>query len=41
MTVHVNYLLTQTEGERMVVFLKEDWEKRSVHGETSKSNWFL
>ena len=41
MTVHVNSLFAQTEGGMMVVFLKEDWEKRRVHGETSKSNWFL
>ena len=41
MTVHVNSLLAQTEGGMMVIFLKEDWEKRRVHCETSKSNWFL
>ena len=41
MTVHVNSLLAQTEEGMMVVFLKEDWEKRRVHDETSKSNWFL
>ena len=37
----MNSLLAQTEGGMMVVFLKEDWEKRRLHGETSKSNWFL
>ena len=41
MTVHVNYLLAQTEEGMMVVFLKDVWEKRRVHGETTKSNWFL
>ena len=41
MAVHVNSLLAQTEGRRMVVLLKENWEKRRIHGETSKSNWFL
>ena len=41
MTVHMNSLLAQTEGWRLFVFLKEDWEKRRVHGEISKSNWFL
>ena len=41
MTVHVSFLLDQTERGRMFVFLKEDWEKRRVHGEISKSNWFL
>ena len=38
--VHVNSLHSQTEGEKVVVFMKEDWERR-VHGETPKSNWFL
>ena len=41
MNTHVNSLLAQTEGGMMVVFLKQDWEKRRVHGEISKSNWFL
>ena len=49
MTVHVNSLLAQTErggggwggGGWVVAFLKEDWEKRRIDGETSKSNWFL
>ena len=41
MTVLVNSLLSQTEGGRLVVFLKEDWEKNRVHGDTSKNNWFL
>ena len=33
-------LLGQTEGRRKVDFLKKDWRRRRVHGETSKSNWF-
>ena len=41
MTVHVYSLLGQTEGGRKVLFLKVDWGKRRVHGETSKNNWFL
>ena len=35
-TVLVYSLPGQTEGERKVVFLKEDWERRRVHGEASK-----
>ena len=38
MTVHVYSLLGQTEKGKKVVFLKEDWGRRRVHGETSKRN---
>ena len=41
LTVHMYSLLGQTEGRRKVDFLKEDWGRRRVHGETSKSNWYL
>ena len=37
----MNFLLGQTEGVKMAVFLKEDWGKRRVHSETSKTNWFF
>ena len=41
MTVHVYSPFGQTEGGRKIIFLKEDWRRRRVHSETSKSNWFL
>ena len=41
MTVYVSSLLGQTEEESKVISLMEDWGKKRVHRETSKSDWFL